>query len=71
MKSRELEHLARGPDPRSRVDVPKVGGRCPRHHDTVERGQYAKPCLLCRPDLVPVEHGGTKSPVTARPSAPP
>lgn len=62
MTSKQLDRLARGPNPRARVPVPAPGERCPRHHGGVDaKSPHAKPCLLCRPDLVPVEHGGTKT----------
>lgn len=56
--SRCLERAAKGPLPRDRVRVPAIGERCPRHHGIVSASALAKPCLLCRPDLVPVKHGG-------------
>lgn len=50
MMTRDLDKLARGPgDPRARVQVPRLGDRCPRCH----RRWRAGPCLLCAPDLVP------------------
>jgi hypothetical protein len=47
--TRQLDRLAAGPNPRSRVPVPKRGERCPRCHS----GAQDRACLLCRPDLVP------------------
>lgn len=59
MTTKDRDRLARGPFPRLRIDVPKPGERCPRHHGGVER-EPTRPCLLCAPHLVPVEFGGTK-----------
>lgn len=47
--TRQIDRLAAGPNPRSRVPVPKRGERCPRCHS----GAQDRACLLCRPDLVP------------------
>jgi hypothetical protein len=61
--TKERDRLAAGPDPRSRVPVPQPGERCPRHHGGVDTtSPLAAPCLLCRPDLVPVAFGGTLEP---------
>lgn len=57
MKTRDLDALAKGPDPLSRVAVPATGQRCPRCHGRVARGR-SLPCLLCAPHLVPVAFGG-------------
>jgi hypothetical protein len=54
--ARERDRLAKGQNPRERVEVPKRGERCPRCHS----GAGSKPCLLCAPHLVPIEFGGTK-----------
>ena len=57
--TRTIDALAKGPNPRERVAIPEHGKRCPRHHGVVDLiSSYAHPCLLCRPDLVPVEFGG-------------
>lgn len=51
-------YFARGKLPRDRVAVPRIGEYCPRHHGRAGAGPTARPCLLCRPDLVPAAHGG-------------
>jgi hypothetical protein len=61
--SKERDRLAAGANPRERVAVPQPGQRCPRHHGVVTAtSPLAAPCLLCRPDLVPVAFGGTLEP---------
>ena len=48
----ELEALAKGYDPRSRVAPPKPGERCPRCHRYRATGPIG--CALCNPDAVPI-----------------
>lgn len=54
MTSKDLDRLARGPDPRARVAPPLPGERCPRCHRVAGRATH--PCLLCAPALAPYEH---------------
>lgn len=56
MKSKEIDQLAKGPNPLERVQPPGPGERCPRCHRRIRGGIV--PCLLCAPHLVPKEHGG-------------
>lgn len=58
MRSKEIDRLAKGPNPRDRVAVPEEGERCPRCHQRITKGR-SWPCLLCAPHLVPVQFGGT------------
>lgn len=61
MKSKDRDALAAGTNPRDRVSVPRPGERCPRHHGEVNAtSPLAPPCMLCRPDLVPVAFAGGK-----------
>lgn len=53
--SRDIDRLARGPFPRMRVQVPKPGERCHRHH---RMPSAYTPCMLCNPKLVPASFGG-------------
>lgn len=48
-RHKQIDQLAGGPLPRSRVALPKIGERCPRCH----RSARNQACLLCCPDLVP------------------
>jgi hypothetical protein len=57
MTSKELDRLASGPNPTSRVAPPGPGERCHRCH-TRRAITGTRPCLLCAPELVPVEFGG-------------
>lgn len=52
MRSTERDKLASGANPRERVAVPRRGERCPRCHRGAGSGH---PCLLCAPELVPIE----------------
>lgn len=52
MTSKERDKLARGPNPRSRIEPPKPGERCPRCHASASSD---KPCLLHNPEAVPSE----------------
>jgi hypothetical protein len=48
-KHRQIERLARGPNPRDRVPVPLPGQRCPRCHGCAPRSDGI-PCALCAPE---------------------
>lgn len=50
-----LDRLARGLGGADRVEVPKLGERCPRCHGRIGRGRSVNPCMLCAPHLVPLE----------------
>ena len=46
MTTKDKDKLAKGPNPRDRIAVPKHGTRCPRCHVRAPKGER---CDLCDP----------------------